>query len=405
MRIPLFSLLVLLSIPFVFSGMVDDKNITSTEEGRVGRERRTGLISYIAPTVREKRTDFFGFVDAVSGSDVVKDFTTNISQAPSFQSLNFALTCLQNFEDKNSLVKVNLFLIPFDGCYNASISFTKPVAFSIKSNSSRSASPPSFPDVNIVPTNISEGVLAAFNSEIELDLLCISNSSKSAICCSQDTVLNITRSVFLKNRLSNGANTNPFSQNTMGGAVWFNGGSLNITNCTFTENESLNGGSITLISAANTLIQKNTFFKNSATNQGGAIYGIYLFVTKIESNTFSENDALEGGVIYFTIVGEKSAPVVILNNLFSNNSAISIGGATFFSFSYLLFSNNKFQNNFAALQGGAIYSSSTSFNASNSQFSMNGIGTKSAFTSCKSTSSSSSTKKISLYSHFKKNGK
>ena len=120
-----------------------------------------------------------------------------------------------------------------------------------------------------------------------------------------------------------------------GGAIFTNGGFLNISNC--------------------------LFLNNSALYYGGAIYQIYGNLSLI-STSFIENRAREGGAVYIFSKND----FLIENNNFTNNSANNSGGAiyTFFNKNYTI-NLNYYENNSASICSDLFENSNLIFIADN----------------------------------------
>ena len=195
--------------------------------------------------------------------------------------------------------------------------------------------------------------------------------------------LNVTNSTFSGNSgggiggsggaISNGGTLNvtnsTFSGNSAtpglfqpadGGAI-ANGGTLNVTNSTFSGNSAGSGGAIASGGDGTFTITNSTFSGNSAVD-GGAIASFAAHATlNVTNSTFSGNHALDaGGAILIEGYGTLT---VITNSTFSGNSAFADGRAS----SAGAISNNgtldvtnvTFSGNSATDLGGAIYNART----------------------------------------------
>ena len=133
-----------------------------------------------------------------------------------------------------------------------------------------------------------------------------------------------------------------------GGAIYSNS-PLNITNTTFTNNNSDSSGGA-IISYADTTINGCEFDNNSSTEgNGGAVYQGEGKLT-IERNTFTKNSSKKsGGAIY------APAKTDIKDTKFSENKA-KWGGAIA-NFSDLSINTSTFEKDEATSTGGAIYTS------------------------------------------------
>src|SRR6516162_661195 len=107
-----------------------------------------------------------------------------------------------------------------------------------------------------------------------------------------------------------------------GGGVLNDGGTLTVTNSTFSGNSALYGGAIFSNFGA-TLTANNSTFSSNTAQFGG---GIYNWATLIVSNsTFSGNRGIEG---YSAIVNSGTGTLTVTNSTFSDNSAPSGGAIT-----------------------------------------------------------------------------
>ena len=171
-----------------------------------------------------------------------------------------------------------------------------------------------------------------------------------------------------------------FENNTAeyGGAIYMDGGYLNIKNTLFLDNIAYNyGGAIACENNANVVIDRSGFISSkSAKDAGGGIYAKNSKLSlanvnftgscatfgsavtslasnlKVESCSFTDNAArYEGGAVY-QLYGEIS----VRNSNFTNNSA-SNGGAVFIDdTTFLRLYKNIFTDNMALHCGGAVYS-------------------------------------------------
>lgn len=118
-----------------------------------------------------------------------------------------------------------------------------------------------------------------------------------------------------------------FSGNSaqLGGGIYNNGGSVAISNSTFSGNSATNavfgGGGIA--SSGTLIVTKSAFANNTATSRGGGIVGV-SFVT-ITNSTFVTNSAgSDGGALFIT-------GIVTLNNNTIADNAANTGGGIFVS--------------------------------------------------------------------------
>ena len=132
-----------------------------------------------------------------------------------------------------------------------------------------------------------------------------------------------------------------------GGAIR-SGGTLTVTNSTFSDNSAQSGGGIEHL--GNLTVADSTFLNNSASFGGGIANDGALTTGNITNTTFSNNSAIDGGGI------TNSGVLTVTNSTFSNNSASAFGGGihnyTYFSLTIV---NSTFSNNSATKSGAGIY--------------------------------------------------
>ncbi|GIW45409.1 MAG: hypothetical protein KatS3mg077_2691 [Candidatus Binatia bacterium] len=182
-----------------------------------------------------------------------------------------------------------------------------------------------------------------------------------------------------------------------GGAI-FNGGTLTIENCTFSENSAdwVSGGAICNFSGGTLTIVNSTFSQNSAST-GGAIANWEGATLTIRNSAFSGNSAGWGGAMtnWGTLAIENSAlsgnraefggaisnatggTLTIANTTFSANSALLGGGAIFnggvLTIHNSILGGNWVTNGEEGYSGGAIFNEGT-LTVENSFLSRNSAG-------------------------------
>ena len=202
------------------------------------------------------------------------------------------------------------------------------------------------------------------------------NSLGGAIYCANDNVnVHLTNCTFINNHAG------------CGGAIYFNGGVLEITDSTFINNTAMNyGGAIACESKYSRdirlTIKRSKFINDRCIKDaGGAVYiksgtftgedleisscnatfgGAFALLKSYANlnniNAFANVAKYDGGVIY-QIYGN----LTLNNSIFSNNHAKN-GGGLFVDASYLLDAcNSLFINNSADLLAGAFYSLSNDY--------------------------------------------
>jgi uncharacterized repeat protein (TIGR01451 family) len=174
---------------------------------------------------------------------------------------------------------------------------------------------------------------------------------------------NIKDSKFTGNNV---VNSGSYQINEGGGAIT-NTHSLNVDNCSFTDNTGLKGGAILAVAEStsdlnpsNYVTIRNSNFKHNYGFDGGAICS--NFNMTVDHCVFDNNIATGygGGAIN---TGYKSDDNYFLNSIFYNNTADNYGGALSISHSHI--NNCTFQYN-SASHGGAIFS--LSFDIAKSEF-------------------------------------
>ncbi|MCQ3936571.1 MAG: hypothetical protein DPW18_05935 [Chloroflexi bacterium] len=177
-----------------------------------------------------------------------------------------------------------------------------------------------------------------------------------------------------------------------GGGVFNNGGTLTVTNSTFSNNSALNGGGISNFGTLT--VTNGTFSGNSAGDNGGGIFnrgtltvtdstfsgnsnvnynggGIANEGTLIVTNsTFSSNNSVQGGGIANNFAGT----LTVTDSTFSDNDSSGVGGGIFTE-GALTVTSSTFSGNHASGGGGGIYIEAFSTHTiTNSTFSDNSTG-------------------------------
>ena len=170
--------------------------------------------------------------------------------------------------------------------------------------------------------------------------------------------VNVSYSTFSDNH-SEGQNSDNF-----GGCIYNNGGTVNVSDSTFSGNYTENPNYIGYgggIANSGTLTVNNSTFTGNSTNNGGGIYNSGTLL--VSNSTFSSNSAAYGGGIhnYGTITAESST--------FSGNSAFSGGGIN--NSGTLTISNSNISGNSATDGDGGGISNYLSLTVINSTFSDN----------------------------------
>ena len=140
-----------------------------------------------------------------------------------------------------------------------------------------------------------------------------------------------------------------------GGAIIFQSSTDDpvLSNCTFANNSSYNGGAI-YNSNTNQSLSNCTFTNNTATYMGGALFSYAGFT--ISDCDFTGNSSANYAAV-FAIRG--SSNTTITNCTMSNNSGSSYGGAIWHNGGHLDLVNCLIIGNSSTTRGGALYSNSS----------------------------------------------
>lgn len=165
----------------------------------------------------------------------------------------------------------------------------------------------------------------------------INNSSTGAggVIRMQAGTLNIYGGVFKDNLVTN----------NYGGAVWLSGGSVaNIKNAVFSGNAAGGGGAIQVNAGTTANVENAAFMNNTAGIKGGAINTDEKSILNITNSTFTGNQSKDGGAICnlgnLTLVGTDGAKAI-----FRDNKATANGGAVYLAAGTLGGSGYAFTNN------------------------------------------------------------
>ena len=152
---------------------------------------------------------------------------------------------------------------------------------------------------------------------------------------------------------------NIFYNNTarQGGAIaWMKAENININHYTFVDNTAdISGGAIYVGEGSGNCIVNNSYFEaNNVTGVAGGHGGAIEWYAKegaIYTSTFNNNHAYKGGAVF---VGQIAGDINITDSIFTNNSAVTHGGAIDANASSVIMKNSEFYSN-AAEYGGALY--------------------------------------------------
>jgi len=140
--------------------------------------------------------------------------------------------------------------------------------------------------------------------------------------------------------------------NGIGGGLANNGGTVTITNSTFTNNFATGSGGGLLNSGGTVTITNSTFAKNGSAGSSGGLLNSGGTVT-ITNSTFANNSSngTGGGL-------SNGGTVTITNSTFANNSSSAAGGGLS-NGGTVTITNSTFANNHASNTGGGLLNSGT----------------------------------------------
>ena len=141
----------------------------------------------------------------------------------------------------------------------------------------------------------------------------------------------------------------PFDE--YGGGAFNDGGTLTISNSTFSDNHSFTAGGGVANQQGTVIVTDSTFSGNSAGGGvgGGGINSSFGSTLTVSNSTFSGNSAVFGGGIKNT----NGSTLTVSNSTFSGNSA-DLGGGGIDNAGTATVSNSTFSGNSSDLSGGGI---------------------------------------------------
>lgn len=153
--------------------------------------------------------------------------------------------------------------------------------------------------------------------------------------------------------------------NNMGGAVYVDHGTLDITDCTFEGNSAGFGGAIAVADVEKLTIGNNTnCLGNKATSCGGGIYAIRSTATFEPSSALRGNSSTYGGAIYV----DTSNINIAENSELHNNTATYWGGAIYANASNInIAANSAVYNNTAENAGADLLFNRSTFTLPNAK--------------------------------------
>ena len=133
---------------------------------------------------------------------------------------------------------------------------------------------------------------------------------------------------------------NSKADNDAGGALYIKTAIFNGENLNFTNSAAEFGPAITLLKSNSTLININAF-NNTAVYDGGVIYQMHGNLTLLNSN-FTKNTARNGAALFIT----NAENLTVLNNNFIDNNAILKGDIYLLSNNITILDNNNYNDLF-----------------------------------------------------------
>lgn len=134
-----------------------------------------------------------------------------------------------------------------------------------------------------------------------------------AIACEYNSQVTIDKSRFINSR----------SLNDAGGAIYLKSSKITANNVNVSNSKATFGGAITALSST-VYLEAFNGVNNTADYEGGAIYQMYGTFTLRNSN-FINNSASNGGALFI----DNTTSLILYQNIFKNNSALDYAGAVY----------------------------------------------------------------------------
>jgi CSLREA domain-containing protein len=159
-------------------------------------------------------------------------------------------------------------------------------------------------------------------------------------------------------------------ESDFGGAIYNDGGDLEVNGITFSGNHATIGGAGIWNNSGALAVTNSTFSGNSASDLGGGIYNNGTLT--VTNSTLSGNTAINtgGGGIY----NELGTTATVSESTFSANETAPGSGAGILNAGTLNVSASTFKTNTSSVYGGGIYNNDGTATVSNSTFSANTAG-------------------------------
>lgn len=167
-----------------------------------------------------------------------------------------------------------------------------------------------------------------------------------AIACEYNTRLSINKTKFINSK----------SINDAGGAIYLKLVDFNSNRLEIINSNSTFGGAITALNS-NITLSKFYAYNNAAKYDGGAIYQLYGKCF-IQQSDFINNTANNGAGIFL----DNLTSILVAGNTFENNTALMCGGAIYSLSNQKLNYKNLFKNNIAVLNNDLYEAGSININ-------------------------------------------
>ena len=269
-------------------------------------------------------TCFFGLVDPVKGTDTKKNFSTNYSNAPIWQSIQGVFDSLETFSAGKTGIYVKIFVTPGHNYNSCSLTATN-LNFSIYSNTSLSYSVYEA-DVfvsgdskhpNFINANGSSFLLEGFSLSYFTPSVVIKGGSglvRNCLFSFNKQAISVENSSFV-------CEQSTFFNNTCsaGGAIAISGGQASLLHNNFSQNYAVRyAGAVLVKNCTNVSVSNNIFQLNRASDWGGGLFLENTQSASIDVNLFTRNRVVEeGGALFFDSHGSCS----MSQNTFEYNHA------------------------------------------------------------------------------------
>ncbi len=224
-------------------------------------------------------------------------------------------------------------------------------------------------------TNYSGGAICSYGQLTARDTVFTGNTAKNqggAVYAANSSDTYVTRinnfdgCTFENNQAALGGALSVYSSNK----EFTNGGIATVTDCQFVGNQAASlasksatsyGGAIYVERKSSLTVKETVFRQNSARTEGGAVYAAGASEVSVSNTDFTENTILDNGK-HGGAISIHSVTMDITSVNFTNNTAITNGGALYVSYSSSYDQNSRvtltdsdFTGNATEKLGGAMY--------------------------------------------------